>query len=143
MSDSNERLKLIRKQHNPFKQLYNTNDVNMLNNTNVKQKNNDVIKDAGIKTKEEVVKPLINTFVRPSSTSAWSAFQAQSGVHIEDNKLFVAGTRDGRDVFDWLKLPMGTFDKFKIYKNAEKVLTDNPQAGVLHYSYKKIILIQI
>ena len=44
MSDFNERLELIRKQHNPFKQFYNTNDVNMLNNINVKQKSTMLLK---------------------------------------------------------------------------------------------------
>ncbi len=31
------------------------------------------------------------------------------------------------DVLDWTKLPMGTFNKSKIYKNAEKALIDNPE----------------
>ncbi len=48
MSDFNERLKLIRKHHNPFKQFYNTTDMNMLNNRKVKQTLKDVIKDVGL-----------------------------------------------------------------------------------------------
>jgi hypothetical protein len=137
MSDFNERLKLIRKQHNPFKQFYNTNNINMLNNRNVKQKIKDVIKDAGLKITES--KPIINNFVRPKTDAEFSAFHKinedginmayskPEGYHIQDNKLFIAGTRDMGDVLDWTKLPMNTFNKSKIYKNAEKALIDNPE----------------
>jgi hypothetical protein len=138
MSEFNERLKSIRKHHNPFKQFYNTNEVNILNNRNVKAKIKEVIKEAGLKTKEEV-KPIINKFVRPSTDDEWKqfhktneeginiAYSKPEGYHIQDNKLFIAGTRDMKDVLDWTKLPMNTFNKSKIYKNAEKALIDNPE----------------
>ena len=137
MSDFDERLKLLRKNHTPFKQFYNTNDVNMLNNRHVKQQIKDVIKPAGLKLIE--TKPIINNFVRPKTEATFSAFHnitedginmaysKPEGYHIQDNKLFIAGTRDMGDVIDWTKLPMGTFSKSKIYKNAEKALIDNPE----------------
>ena len=126
MTDFNEKLKLIRKSHNPFKQFYNTNDVNMLNNRNVKPKIIYVIKQTGFEHKEEI-KPIINNFIRPQNDDDWKQFhkineeginktyEAPSGVHIQDNKLFIAGTRDFTDVVDWGELPMGTFNKSKIY----------------------------
>ena len=43
------------------------------------------------------------------------------------NYLFVAGTRDFRDVMDWPKIPFGTFKDSKIYKNIDPVFKDNPQ----------------
>ncbi len=149
MTDFNERLKLIRKHHSPCKQIYNTNDINMLNNRNVKQKIKDVIKDAGLRlTTENENKPIINNFVRPKTDAELSAFHKinedginiayskPEGYHIQDNKLFIAGARDGGDVFEWgklplSKLPMGTFNKSKIYKNAEKALIDNPQIDMV------------
>ena len=136
MSDFNERLKIIRKQHNPFKHCFNTNNTNILDNRNVKQKIKDVIKDAGLKITE--TKPIINNFVRPKTEAEFSAFHKitedgintayskPEGYHIQDNKLFIAGTRDMGDVLDWTKLPMGTFNTSKIYKNAEKVLLEIP-----------------
>ena len=114
----------------------------MLNNRNVKPKIIDVIKQAGFEHKDgnkELKPPTFeNKFVRPQNDEDWKqfhkineeginkAYEAQSGIHIQDNKLFIAGTRDFTDVMDWAKLPMGTFNKSKIYKNAEKALIDNP-----------------
>ena len=33
------------------------------------------------------------------------AYSKPEGYHIYGNKLFIAGTRDLRDVMDWLKIP--------------------------------------
>ena len=33
--------------------------------------------------------------------------------------MYIAGTRNFNDVMDWAKIPLGTFDKSAIYKNAE------------------------
>ena len=49
------------------------------------------------------------------------------GYHIENNKLYIAGTRDFNDVIDWPKIPMGIFKDSKIYKNIEPVFKNNPQ----------------
>ena len=55
------------------------------------------------------------------------AYNKAEGYHIEGNKLFIAGTRDLRDVMDWPKIPFGTFKDSKIYKNIEPVFKDNQQ----------------
>ena len=55
------------------------------------------------------------------------AYDKPEGYHIDGNKLFIAGTRDFRDVMDWPKIPSGTFKDSKIYKNIEPVFKDNPQ----------------
>ena len=159
MTDFNEKLKLIRKNHHPFKQFYNTNDVNMLNNRNVKPKIIDVIKQTGFEHKEENKKlntpssSIISKFVRPQNDDDWKqfhkineeginkAYAEPSGIHIQDNKLFIAGTRDFTDVMDWGKLPMGTFNKSKIYKNAEKAFIDNPNiTQVIGHSAGGVVL---
>ena len=131
MPGVNERLRLLKKHHNPFKQFYDTNDTNMLNNRNVETKIIEAIKQTGFEHKH--INPIINNkFVRPSTDDEWSkfhttnedgiakAYEASSGLHLEDNKLFIAGTRGGNDVYDWSKIATGTFGNSKIYKNAEK-----------------------
>jgi hypothetical protein len=139
MSDFHERLRLLRKHHNPFKQFYNTNNINLLNNRNIKTKIIDVIKQSGVEHKKEI----INKFVRPTTDDEWSkfhktnedgiakAYAEPSGIHIQDNKLFIAGTRNFNDVMDWSKLPIGKFANSVIYKNAEKVLLDNPNVNMV------------
>ena len=55
------------------------------------------------------------------------ACEKPEGYHIENNKLYIAGTRDFNDVMDWYKIPMETFKDSKIYKNIEPVFKNNPQ----------------
>ena len=41
------------------------------------------------------------------------AYSKPEGYQIQDNKLFVAGTRNMGDIIDWAQRPMGTFEKMK------------------------------
>ena len=54
------------------------------------------------------------------------AYEKPEGYHIDNNKLYIAGTRDFNDVMDWPKIPLGTFKDSKIYKNIEPVFKNNP-----------------
>ena len=54
------------------------------------------------------------------------AYAAPEGYFKDNNKLYIAGTRDTRDVMDWIKIPLGTFKNSKIYKNIEPVFKEDP-----------------
>ena len=76
-------------------------------------------------------------FVRPKTDEDWKAFHkmneegmkkayaAPEGYYKDDNKLYIAGTRDSQYVYDWLKILLGTFKDSKIYKNAEEVFKND------------------
>ena len=53
------------------------------------------------------------------------AYEKPEGYHIDNNKLYIAGTRDFKDVMDWYKIPMVTFKDSKIYKNIEPIFKNN------------------
>ena len=59
------------------------------------------------------------------------AYSKPEGYHIDNNKLFIAGTRDLRDVYDWAKIPFGNFKDSKIYKNIEPVFKNNPEINYI------------
>ena len=83
-------------------------------------------------------KPKIE-FKKPTNPNEWKefhkmneegmkkAYNAPEGYHIENNRLYIAGTRDFNDVMDWPKIPLGTFKDSKIYKNIDPVFKNNPQ----------------
>ncbi len=86
-------------------------------------------------------------FVRPNTEDGWNnfhktneegikkAYDAPEGYYKKDNKLCIAGTRDGQDVKDWLKIPLGNFKNSKIYKNADEVFkNDNNLDMVIGHS---------
>ena len=54
------------------------------------------------------------------------AYATPEGYHIDGNKLYIAGTRDAHDVYDWSKIVAGSFRNSKIYKNAEPIFLNNP-----------------
>ncbi len=51
----------------------------------------------------------------------------KEGVYIKNGMMYIAGTRGFNDVMDWAKIPLGTFDKSEIYKNAEKIHNENKE----------------
>jgi hypothetical protein len=53
------------------------------------------------------------------------AYESKEGYFKDGNKLYVAGTRDLQDVFDWVKIPLGIFRKSKIYKNIEPIFAED------------------
>ena len=57
------------------------------------------------------------------------AYKAKSGTHVEDDVMYIAGTRNKRDIWDDItKLPFwGKTSKVDRYKSAEQVLKENPQ----------------
>ena len=56
------------------------------------------------------------------------AYAAESATHIEGDTLYIAGTRNKRDVWDDItKLPFGLTKHAHRYKQAKEVLDENPQ----------------
>jgi hypothetical protein len=55
------------------------------------------------------------------------AYKTKEGYYQEGNRLFIAGTRDMQDVFDWTKIATNTFESSKIYKNADAYLKMHPE----------------
>ncbi len=79
-------------------------------------------------------------FQKPASEEEWrsfhkmnkmneegmkNAYESKEGYFKDSNKLYVAGTRDIQDVFDWAKIPLGIFRKSKIYKNIEPAFQED------------------
>ena len=76
-------------------------------------------------------------FRKPTTEEEWRSFHkrneegmkkayaSKEGYFKDGNKLYVAGTRDMQDVFDWAKIPLGIFRKSKIYKNIEPVFKED------------------
>jgi hypothetical protein len=87
-----------------------------------------------IKPKSEIIKP---QFKKPTTDEGWKqfhktneegmkkAYDSTEGYYKQDNKLYIAGTKDLHDVYDWAKIPLGTFNESKIYKNIDKVYRDD------------------
>ena len=88
--------------------------------------------------KSKQITPTINTtFNRPQTEQEWSdfhknneinmvkAYASPEGYYKDNNKLYIAGTRDIQDVLDWVKIPLGTFKNSKIYKNIEPVFKED------------------
>ena len=71
------------------------------------------------------------TFHKTNEDGMKIAYSKPEGYHIDNNKLFIAGTRDLRDVYDWAKIPFGTFKDSKIYKNIEPVFKNNPEINYI------------
>ena len=71
------------------------------------------------------------TFHKTNEDGMKIAYSKPEGYHIEGNKLFIAGTRDLRDVYDWAKIPFVTFKDSKIYKNIEPVFKNNPEINYI------------
>ena len=76
-------------------------------------------------------------FIKPKTDEEWKqfhkmnedgmkkAYESKEGYYKDGNKLFIAGTRDMQDVLDWPKIPLGMFQKSKIYKNIEPVFKED------------------
>ena len=54
------------------------------------------------------------------------AYATPEGYYKDGNKLYIAGTRDSHDVYDWSKIVAGSFRNSEIYKNADEVFKNNP-----------------
>lgn len=56
------------------------------------------------------------------------AYASKSGAYVEGDVMYIAGTRNRRDVWDdFTKLPFGLTKYAQRYQDAEKVLKENPQ----------------
>ena len=112
--------------------LYQSNNIYLKQKPNI---SNIIRQTKSILNNENIQQP---TFQRPKTETEWmsfhktneeglkQAYQKPEGYHIEDNKLYIAGTRGLTDVLDWYKIPLGTFNSSHIYKNIEPILKDNP-----------------
>ena len=79
----------------------------------------------------------VKQFNIPNTSEEWSnfhkitednmkiAYNKKEGVYIKNGMMYIAGTRGFNDVMDWVKIPLGIFDKSDIYKNAEKIYNEN------------------
>ena len=60
------------------------------------------------------------------------AYASKSGAYIHGNRMYVAGTRNGRDVWDDItKVPFSLTRHSDRFKSAKKVLDENPQVETL------------
>jgi len=59
------------------------------------------------------------------------AYKQQDKLYINNNKLYIAGTSSLRDVYDDLKIPFQLTRYSQRYKDAEKVLRNNPDIDTL------------
>jgi hypothetical protein len=55
------------------------------------------------------------------------AYESNNKLHIQEDTLFVAGTSNLQDIWDDLKIPLGLTRYSQRYKDAEKLLVENPQ----------------
>ena len=57
------------------------------------------------------------------------AYESKQGNYLDKKTRmqYIAGTRDSHDVFDWVKIPLDTFENSNIYKNAEKFYNENKE----------------
>ena len=53
------------------------------------------------------------------------AYESKEGYYKDNNKLYIAGTRDMTDVMDWGKIVTGNFKDSKIYKNIKPVFEND------------------
>ena len=84
-------------------------------------KPNDTIKQFNIPNTPEEWK----NFHKINEDNMKIAYNKKEGVYIKNGMMYIAGTRGFNDVMDWAKIPLGTFDKSEIYKNAEKICNEN------------------
>ena len=91
--------------------------MNINNNSNNNNNNNNDINNNKNNNKQFQKPKTINEwrdFHKTNEEGMKKAYEKPEGYHIEGNKLFIAGTRDFRDVMDWYKIPFGTFKDSKI-----------------------------
>ena len=84
-----------------------------------------------------------NTFIMPKTNDEWyqfhknnednmkKAYSSKEGYYHDNNKLYVAGTRNMVDVGDWYRIPLGTFRNSNIYKNVEPYFKNHPEIDTL------------
>ena len=69
-----------------------------------------------------------NTFHKFNEIGLQKAYDSPNNIYIEDDNMFIAGTKTWGDVFqDWIKLPLGLTNRTQRYQEAEKALQKNPQ----------------
>ena len=104
----------------------------LLNNSSTqamqKYKPNEKIKKIIEEVKPKIIEELKPKFIKPKTDEEWKAFhkmneegmkkayKSKEGYYKDNNKLYIAGTKDMGDVMDWAKIPLGTFKDSKIYK---------------------------
>ena len=91
----------------------------------------------------KIIEEIKHKFIKPKTDEEWKqfhkmneegmkkAYESKEGYYKDNNKLFIAGTRDMGDVLDWGKIVLGTFKDSKIYKNAEDIFRDNEDIDML------------
>jgi hypothetical protein len=87
----------------------------------MKYKHIDTIKNIGFS----------NSFHQRSQIGLDNAYESESKVFIKDDTMFIAGTSNLQDVFDDLKIPLGLTKHSQRYKDASKLLTENPNVKKL------------
>ena len=69
-----------------------------------------------------------NTFHKFNEIGLQKAYDSPNNIYIEDDNMFIAGTKTWGDVFqDWIKLPLGSTNRTQRYQDADKALQRNPQ----------------
>jgi hypothetical protein len=113
----------------PLNTTYNKDQLDIYKNNNIVLKNNN--------------NENYNTFVKPQTKQEWQqfhktneinmkkAYDSDDNYYIDNNKLYIAGTKNMDDVLQWPLIAQYRTNESNIYKNAEKVLIQNPQVDTL------------
>lgn len=59
------------------------------------------------------------------------AYNAPNSVFIDGNRMFIAGSHTGKDVYDWKLIPLGLVKYSTRYQEADAALKDNPQVDTV------------
>lgn len=85
----------------------------------------------------------ITPFKRPSTPDEFKKFHTDNEIgikkayasdtnyFIDDNKLYIAGTKTAGDVWDYGKLVSGNYKNSSIYKNVDEVIKNNPNINTV------------
>ena len=64
------------------------------------------------------------------------AYHNSSGTYIKDDTIYLARSRNMKDVVQWPLIPLGLTQKSDIYKRADQILKDNPHVkNIVAHSY--------
>ena len=64
------------------------------------------------------------------------AYHNSSGTYIKDDTIYLAGSRNMKDVAQWPLIPLGLTHKSDIYRRADQILKDNPHVkSIVAHSY--------
>ena len=81
---------------------------------------------------EEAIPDKPNNINKISDSEGLSrAYKAPNSVFIDGNRMFIAGTHTGKDVYDWKLIPLGLVKYSSRYQEADAALKDNPQVDTV------------